>query len=128
LYFSEILSNPEGEDSKKLNEEYVLIEMHAEGQLDVSNYTLEYGGRHHYSLPNLISEIETGASLVIRSGSGENRVEGSEHPDYLLFVGSEEPLLDNYGMQLKLRDNREEVVDSVTFGKMEEGTLWVRPE
>jgi hypothetical protein len=125
IYFSEILPNPEGEDVERLNEEYVLIEMNADEQRDLSNFTLEYNEKHHYSFPALVTEVESGSNLIIRSGDGENRTNGS---DYLLFVGSDNPLLDNGGMQLTLRTNHGEVINRVTYGEMEEGTLWARPE
>lgn len=125
IYVSEILPNPDGDDTAALNEEYVLIEMNADGQRDLSAFTLTYGGQRRYSFPDLVGTVASGSNLLIRSGNGQNRKAESE---YRLFVGSDTPLLDNDGMQLTVRDGSGEVVDSVAYGALADGALWVRLE
>lgn len=128
IYFSEIRGNPEGDDEENLNEEYILIEMNADTQRDLSGFTLDYGEKHQYEFPEMVTEVESRSVLTIRSGSGENRVNRSNYPDYQLFVGSDVPLLNNDGMQLLLYDDQGELVDSVSYSSMVEGQIWIRNE
>lgn len=97
-------------------------------QRDLSDFSLEYGDAHQYAFPDVVSEVGAGASIVVRSGRGENRVEGTEYPTYSLFVGSATPLLDDSGMRLTLRDGRGAPADSVTYPALEQGAIRVRPE
>lgn len=127
VYFSEIRPNPTGDDGENPNDEYVLLEVNTGEQRDLSDYSLAYGDAHQYAFPDVVSAVGAGASIVVRSGRGENRVEGTEYPTYSLFVGSATPLLDDGGMRLTLRDGVGEPVDRVTYPALDRGAIWVRP-
>ena len=128
IYVSEVFANPEGPDANAVSDEYVLVEVNADTEQDLSGYTLAYGTQHEYVFPDPVSAVEPGANVDVSSGHGSDEVSGAERPTYTLFVGSDTPLLANGGMRLTLRDPAGETVDSVTYGAMAEGTLYARPE
>lgn len=128
IYISEILANPEGPDVDAVSDESVLVEVNADTGQDLSGYTLAYGTRHEYVFPDRVSVVEPGASIELISGRGTDEVSHSARPTYTLFVGSDTPLLANDGMRLTLHDRAGTTVDSVTYGSMGEGVLYVRPE
>ncbi len=131
VYISEVWPNPEGEDGTALNDEVVLLEMNAETTMDLSGFMLVYGQRKKFTFRNAVSSVRSGESVEIHSGSGSDHKDTTSHPedpDYILYVGSDKPLLDNDGMRLTLKNSEGNVIDTVRYPKLGPGAVWARPE
>ena len=68
------------------------------------------------------------AAVEIVCGVGSSDVDGAANLTDTLFVSSDEPLLDNDGMRLTLRDATGVVVDRIDYWDVDEGRRYVRPE
>jgi hypothetical protein len=72
---SDVFANPEGPDADTVSDEYVLVEVNADTEQDLSGYTLAYGTQHEYVFPDLVSAVEPGANggmrLTLRDPAGE---------------------------------------------------------
>lgn len=65
--------------------EYLSIENTSEEPRDVSEYTVEYGSDHAYTIEDLT--LEPGATLAVLSRNGDDTVLTSYPPTYLRFAG-----------------------------------------
>lgn len=145
MAFSEIAANPTGVDAANLDEEVVVLEVaDPDPQLEVADpdpqrpaddetkyrlqgFELAYGGRR-YAFPDILDAVPPGSDIDVHTGEGDDAVNASAPPEYVLHVGSAEPLLANDGQRLALRDGDGDVVDEVSYPQLQPGQRWVRPE
>lgn len=128
IYFSEILPNPEGEDSENLPSEYCLIEVHTDDAIDLSGFEVSYGEKYSFTFSDDFTDVEPGTSIKIITGKRNEDTLTPHGRTRTVFLGRNSPVLSNSGMTLELRNRDGEVIDRVKYGDIREGFLYVRPE
>lgn len=99
--------------------EYVELTNGANGSVDVTGYTLEYGDDHAYAFPSI--DVEPGTQVVVSSRTGSDVTLDRKPPIYHLFAdfgqGNETSVLDGASGRLVLRDASGAVVDTYSYGE-----------
>ncbi|OGQ80083.1 MAG: hypothetical protein A2289_21585 [Deltaproteobacteria bacterium RIFOXYA12_FULL_58_15] len=99
-------ANGNGSDVNYPNGEYFRFANITSKPLQLGGYTIENAAGRKFTLPNV--EVRPGHTVQVFSGVGENRLEPSR--TVKLYLGSEEPIWNNFGDVLTIKDSSGEVV------------------
>ena len=115
LQITNIQVDASGEDGENLNGESVTIKNTGKKNVNVTGYTLDYGSEGQvYEFPEL--RLSPGATVIVRSGSGQRSVGGSEPPVHDVYANFSEPALANDGSKLTLGDTNDSIVARRSYG------------
>lgn len=130
MFTRAVVPTPVVEGTSQAAGEIVIVRTLTEPSRDLSGYTLVYCGRWQYPFPDLVSEVGPAGDVVVHTGTGTNEFSPANEQGfggrYDLYVGHDEPLLDDGGMRLVLRDSSGSTVDSVEYDAVGEGGVWER--
>lgn len=126
---TDIQADAPGNDRENLNGESVTLQwgdipddFDNASEINISGYTLEYGDGEVYELePSTASGAESGSiiqgtKIIVATGGGENFIEDSLPPIYRLHANFDQPVLNNSGDTVTLRNAEGEVVAQRSYG------------